>query len=646
MCVSVILTRILRHPLLRATLAWLGLCCLTPADAFAQRELHWDKLEVEAHLNADGTLTVAETQTMIFTGDWNGGERVFNIRPRQKLSLIGIYRFGPDGWQQLNLDSSLDDVDDYAWTDEHTLRWRSRLSSDPPFAATSIRYELRYILSNIVLKEEDRYRLDHDFAFPDRVGPIDRFELQLTLDPEWQPLSEVRPVYTAGPLAPGRSFGLDLPLRYAGVGSPAALDLSRPPEIVGGVAAILGMTVLAVLWLFVREQRVGRFAPLAQDVDESWVREHILKYPAEVVGAAWDENVGTAEVVALIARMVSDGKLWSSVGHGKGKNATMTLRLKVDRSKLQGHERTLVDKLFFDGRTETSTAAVKAHYRTKGFNPATEIEPELKTAVDSTLPGRSPRRVNLIGILLFVLGAGLLVVRWFQGYAIPIWLVVTMLVLAGIGRTNGHHFRRYLGWGRRAALLCLIPAFTIAIGVPIYLWYYAGTGRIELDRLTILGLVALALSCINSSINALKSRRTREAIAFRKTLTAGRAYFTAELKKDRPALRDEWFPWLLGMELGHQVDQWSTQRAVTRSSSSHGSSGSFHSTSSSSSDSPWTGFGGGRSGGAGATASWQAAASGMAASVSPPSSSGSSGGSSGGGSSGGGSSGGGGGGGW
>ena len=46
----------------------------------------------------------------------------------------------------------------------------------------------------------------------------------------------------------------------------------------------------------------------------------------------------------------------------------------------------------------------------------TEIEPELKTAVDRTLPGRSPRRVNLIGILLFVLGAGLLVVRWFQGY--------------------------------------------------------------------------------------------------------------------------------------------------------------------------------------------------------------------------------------
>ena len=71
-------------------------------------------------------------------------------------------------------------------------------------------------------------------------------------------------------------------------------------------------------------------------------------------------------MVALIARMVSDGKLRSSVGKGKA-SASMTLRLKVDRSTLQGHERTLVDKLFFDDRTETSTRDVRAHYRARGI---------------------------------------------------------------------------------------------------------------------------------------------------------------------------------------------------------------------------------------------------------------------------------------
>ncbi len=209
---------------------------------------------------------------------------------------------------------SLDDVDDYAWTDRTTLRWRSRRSSDPPFADTAIRYELRYELAGILLKDRDGYTLDHDFAFRDRDGTIERFVLRLTLDSAWQPVSDVRTVYTAGPLPPGETFVLSLPLRYTGAGAPATLDLSPPREIVIGVWFLLGATSVALLWFFVREQSYGRFAPLAEHIDEPWLREHILKYPAEVVGAAWDEGIGTPEVVSLIARMVSEGKLESHVG--------------------------------------------------------------------------------------------------------------------------------------------------------------------------------------------------------------------------------------------------------------------------------------------------------------------------------------------
>ena len=632
---------ILSRPATRTLLIWLGLCFLPAVNAIAQRELHWDSLEVTARLNADGTLDVAETQTIVFTGDWNGGERKFNIRPRQRLSLTGVYRGGPGGWQALTEDSSLDDVDEYGWADERTLRWRSRRASDPPFAATTIRYELRYVLSGILLKEDERYRLDHDFAFADRTGTIERFALRLTVDPAWQPMSELRPLYTAGPLAADTSFVLTLPLHYTGLGIPAALDLARAPAIVGGVWTVLGVTTLAVLWFFVREQRYGRFAPLPQPVDEPWLREHILKYPAEVVAAAWDENVGTAEVVALIARMVGDGKLESSVGTG----ASMTLRLKVDRSTLQGHERTLVEKLFFDGRTETSTSAVRAHYRAAGFNPAGEIEPELQTAVDRTLSaGRAPRRFKAIAAVLFALGTGLLVVRGFQGYPIVALPMMAIVVLAVIGWIAGHQFRAYLDWGRGAALLCLIPALAIAASVSLYLWFYAGTGAVELDRFSVLGIVAIAIACVHSTINSLKSRRSREAIAFRKALTAGRAFFIQELGKERPALSDEWYPWMLAFELGKQVDAWSTQRA---GGETRGRSSASSAATSASSEAQWTGFGGGKSGGGGGGASWQAAAGGMAAAVSPPSSSGSGGSSrSSGGSSSGGSSGGGGGGGW
>jgi hypothetical protein len=627
----------------RTILTWLALFTVLPGSAFAQRELRWSSLDVAAHLDASGTLHVVEAQTLVFTGDWNGGERTFHVRPRQQLTFQGISRVGEGGLQGLSEDSFLDDVDEYGWSDGQTLRWRSRLASDPPFNATPIRYELRYSLSGIVLKDGDEYRIDHDFAFPDRPGPIEQFELHLTLDPAWQPLSEVRPLYSAGPLPPGSSFVLDVPLRYAGPGAPAVLDLTRPPQVVRGVQIILVATLLTVLWFFVREQRLGRFAPLARPVDEPWLREHVLKYPAEAVAAAWDETVGPAEVVSLIARMVHDGKLGSTVGKGKGKDASMTLRLQVDRSALEGHERTLVDKLFFNGRTETSTNLVRKHYRTKGFNPSQEIERELKAAVDGMLPaGRSPRRFGAVRAIVLAFGLGVILMKWSQGYPGAFAVTAAMLLVTGLGWFAGHRFRAYLEWGPRQAVLCLIPTLALAVGVALYLWFRAVAD--ELQPMTVVGLVAVALACISSSVDALKSRRHREALAFRKTLTARRAFFLEELRKERPALRDEWYPWLLAFELGKQVDEWSTHGAPGEAKSRGGVIGS--SSSPSAPATQWTGFSGGRSGGAGGGASWQAAASGMAASVSPPSSSGSGGSSGSSGSSSGGSSGGGGGGGW
>src|SRR5262245_45002671 len=236
-----------------------------PATAFAQHELHWDALEVTAHLDANGHLQVAETQTMVFTGDWNGGERTFNIRPRQKLILRGIYRYNGIGWQPLTQHANLDNIDDYAWTDSKTVRWRSRRRSDPPFNHTTLRYELRYELSGILQKDGDAYLLDHDFVFPDRAGTIGRFELRLTFDPLWQPGEAVPNVYVASNLLPNRSFVLQLPLRYLGTGQPLLLDLSRPPEIRLAVLTILGAAILIITWFFLGEQAKGRFDPIERD---------------------------------------------------------------------------------------------------------------------------------------------------------------------------------------------------------------------------------------------------------------------------------------------------------------------------------------------------------------------------------------------
>jgi hypothetical protein len=595
-----------------------------PSAALAQRELHWDGIEVSAHLGAAGDLQVTETQTMVFSGEWNGGERRFTIRPRQKLSFVGLFRGGSGGWQRLTEDSRLNDVDEYTWTNGSTLRWRSRRPSDPPFANTAIHYQLRYILSAVLLKEADGYRLNHDFAFADRDGIIDRFVLRLTYDPAWQPMSDVREVYTAGPLSPGESFVLNLSMRHAGAQIPATLNLTRPPEIMIAVSLLLGLTALAVLWFFAGEQSSGRFEPLATGrVDEAWLREHILKYPAEVIGAAWDGSIGNAEVIALIARMVAEGKLGSDV-QGEGRESSMALTLRVDRTALEGHERTLVERLFFDGLTETSTELVKAHYHDQGFYPANEIRPELEAAVARLLPvDDPPGAFTIASLVLFVVGVGALVVAWLQGNLEPIGTLVAVmvwLVVAGIGWAAGIQFRAHIDWGRPAALACLMPALILAAATARSLWFYAGEGGLEFTPVTVVGVVALVLALINASINSLRSRQSRDTIAFRKALIAGRGFFISELRKERPALRDEWYPWLLAFGLANEVENWSTQRSVaaqrTVTEAEVGPRWSSDVVSPAPPAEEWSGFGGGRSGGAGGGASWAAAADGMAAGVS------------------------------
>jgi hypothetical protein len=610
-----------------AALLWWVAAVLTPAAAFAQRrQLHWDSLDVAAHLAADGTLRITETHAMVFSGDWNGGERQFDIRPRQRMAFDTIRRVTAGGLIDLREDSSLDGIDEYAWTGTYMLRWRSRLPSAPPYANTPLRYELRYALSNVLLKDGDQYRLDHDFAFPDRPGDIARFTLRLTLDPAWQPLSVVPPDYTVAPIPAGRSFLVTLPMRFSGAGIPAAIDVSRPPHVVAGVAVVLGVTIVALLWFFVRERSYGRFAPLETQIDETWLQQHLLKYPAEVVAAAWDDTVGPPEVVTLIARLVADGKLQSSVGEGT--SPTMTLRLLVDRSTLEGYERTFVDKLFFDDRTETSTKGVREHYRRTGFNPAAVIRKELEEAVGRVLPAAPPpRRFWIVSVALFVTGLGLIGFEWFGGAPAAFALTIPILILAVIGWIAGFSFRTYLAWSWRAALWCLTPAVVIALGAAAYLWFYTSGADADFPPATIYGIVALALGCILSAINALKTRQHRDALAFRKALASARAFFEDELGEDEPALRDEWYPWVLAFELGKQADAWSVTPASQRSSSTRRrpTTRDVRDTrpSSSPAEARWTGFGGGRSGGAGASGSWEAAASGIAASVSSPSSSGS-----------------------
>src|SRR5215204_4942196 len=82
--------------LLATLLLCLAVALALPATA-QNKTLLWDEIAVTARLDAAGKLHVRERQTIVFNGDWNGGERVFQSRLNQDIDLTRIARIDSDG---------------------------------------------------------------------------------------------------------------------------------------------------------------------------------------------------------------------------------------------------------------------------------------------------------------------------------------------------------------------------------------------------------------------------------------------------------------------------------------------------------------------------------------------------------------------
>ncbi|HEV7921907.1 MAG TPA: hypothetical protein VGR02_14050 [Thermoanaerobaculia bacterium] len=606
------------------------LACAVPA---AGKSLSWSAFDVTARLEADGKLRVRERQTIVFDGDWNGGERLFHLRQGESLEVQGMARDGAPMQQ-----GDLDLVDRWQ-LDGTRLRWRSRLPNDPPFENRPIVYDIDYTLASILEDQGDgTYVLDNDFAFPKREGNIRKFSLQLDFDPAWRDVSQV--VLTRGVLAPGESVVVRRTMRFAGSGKP----LSRPAPLsksMGGLLAAAIITALVFVFLiwYRGEQHVGRFAPLlpSSQIDDAWLQEHVFALKPEVAGAAWDDSVGAPEVAAVLARMAQEKKIAT-----RAERKVLHMNLLVDRDSLDGYEKELIRKLFVNKATETDTDQVKKHYQGRGFNPGEVIEKGLKPDLDR-LPGwkqKEPRARVARAVWLFLIAIALLTIAAVTSELsrpfVFVWsfLSVFLLVFGGIVAVVNAKAIGPSAWRAGLVALFCLPVTLGAVFTAL------NAGNWDLPVITPIALGALALASWTALLEALRIADGAEKIAFRRRLASARQYFVEQLRSPHPNLRDDWFPYLLAFGLGNNVDGWFRAHG-SASSSVSSSSWSSSSGSSSSSSSGWTG-GGGAFGGAGATGGWATAAGALAAGVSAPSSSGSGGGGGGGG----GSSGGGGGGGW
>lgn len=626
------------------------LLLIATTPAAAQRSLHWRDVTVNATLAGDGALRVVERQTMVFSGDWNGGERVFDQRPRQRFQFEGMRRIDSNGQGHVMRAGGLGDIDEYDFINAHTLRWRSRSVNDAPFNETPITYELTYSYANILQPDGDNWVLDHNFGFADRSGIIERFSVALELHQDWQPTAPFNGRWQGTNLVPGEGFVVRVPLRYAGTGAAPEVNTGADPVeryVLAGVALILLASLARRL--YDHERGTGRLDPLPPpgSVNEKWLAENVFKHLPEVIGAAWDNKTGESEVAAVLARLVAEGRMSSEVRPGGlFKAPVLALELLVDRSRFHGHERKLVDALFESHDRRTDTVRIRERYKKSGFDPASKIAKPLKDLVKNLVPGRNPSKPTSLPSFLAFIGAialmGAAVAR--EPADAPVMFIAgfATLVCYFIAVGGAVAWRNRVHGVVAAALFFVIPLGIAVAGV----LFVVVSGITLASTVALTGLTLLLFALANSVFNQARSRETADRIAFRRRLAVARAFFVAELDRDQPRLKDAWFPYLIAFGLGKHMDKWF--RAFGGESSVHigptiASSGSGG-TGRGGDSGGWTGFGGGGGfSGGGASATWVAAASSMAAGVSAP---GSSGGSSGGGGGGGGSSGGGGGGGW
>lgn len=600
---------------------------LLAASASAQdRRLHWDRYDVEARLDVDGVLHVVETLDYVFTGDWNGGERRFRTRLKERVALGSIERIGPGGERiPLRKDGDVDDVDEYKWSHPN-LRWRARLPSDPPFAATPLRYRIEYSLRGAVDRTGNGYLFDFDLAPSDLAGPIELLTWNLELDPEWRAVSEKgRRSGSLRDVRPGQHVTVTLELAHAGESPPGAVAV---PSDAG--FAVAGMVLLLALgswsiWSYFRDERKkGRFEPIESidTIDRGWLEQHVFRNAPEVIGAAWDEDTGSAEVAAVLARMVQEKKLTSRVEQqGRWSSPVLHLELLVPRDSLQGYERRLINGLFFSGN-QTDTKKIRAHYRKskKGFDPASKIKKPLARQVDEMVrvdkapSGWRPQPAiigGVLGIALIVTGSILgsmgdvVVAAAFGGGAVA--LLIFGILAASVLQ------KRVASFAVPATFVSVVILLMIASFIaPVTIW----RDELPAHPLTIAGLALLIWALIDIVLAVARYRQSAGRMELRRNLWRAREWFARELKKPTPALDDAWFPYLLAFGLGGQIDRWfhsfGTSGVLARTSGpSLGSSGSGSSS--------WSG-GGGHFGGAGASGAWGVAAASLGAGVAAASS--------------------------
>lgn len=586
------------------------------------RTIEWEKIVVSAKLDKDGGLSIQEDQTMIFNGDWNGGERFFRVEPGQYFELTNLLRFNEQKMQFVPLEyGRIDLVDHYSYGNK-ILRWRSRLQSDPVFNNKKIRYRIDSYYSKIIQPEGDHFLLNHDFAFPDRSGDIFSLEINLEVDPSWG--AETKKQFRFSDLRPGQSAIVRAELRPHH--QKFAINKERTPTHIFDLSWIsLILVVLASLFFYKTykkfELKSGRLlaAPDPGVVNEDWLVNNIFSFSPEQISGLWFDEVNEYAVGALLNNLCNKKKLELKQLEKETiiSRANYRFKLLVPIEKLSNCEKLLLAKIFFDSRFEITTEELRDHIQnnpSEAFGPisliSNPIEKELENhpqlGLEEFEQGSLLRTFTFISFAFIFIMIGLITENYnILNLSVECAIIVVTFLIAQtytqFVQKTIRNLKHHMPW----IYLCSILPSLVA-----YLYAKLFTNGFEIW--TSLGLSFLGVAISSSIYNLCKTKNVPSRIKKRIEVDSAKMYFEQELSKERPNIKDEWASYLMALGLTSQMDSWQSSFRSSHDSQSY-------STNSGIGSNTWTG-GGGAFSGAGASDSWTSCFSSISASVSTSSS--------------------------
>ena len=520
---------------------------LVALPALAADTPFFHSIDVEASLEADGSITLIEKK---FIENPSTSPAAIKHRyftdPDEKVQIVSIVPSVPhkiETWGQLEM-TVPPGMTNYTITSRITgaVRpvWavpRGVRSMNPNDFVTDPRDRVREILpiwSDRGANPRTRYLFDYQYFFPEQSEQTYVVNPSISFGKEWKPAHTIKAgaigTQIRGSTGWPDSFRIRHLFDYQNAGVPGSIDLRR--YAIRSGAIVLFPIAAALIWLAYFAWVSLRGRSLQSQIDDRWLREHVLNQAPEVIRAKWTGSTEPPGLEDSLRRMERAGKISLEVQtiNSDEDDYNVTVKLRVDRSRLTDFERCVIDALMPNADEITSQDVAKAHAG-QDFDPMDAVTDWLKRAVPAGQRARkAPQLAQWLTRLLFFGGLVLLFADVARTQQFPVALVATLIL------TNFFvALWPVMGNPRVAMFLAVIP---FAVLLAIVVVAHTVTDRPPAE-FAALGITLVTLGGFHGIVsNAAKGGGQSEE------LVRAREWF-----REQPQVREEWIPYLEALDL-------------------------------------------------------------------------------------------------